>query len=279
MSDETSEKISWLDKLRQALNRDPQDKAQLLAILREAENRDILPPDSLSMIEGVMQISEMQVRDIMIPRSQMTVLDEDDELAAVLAKVTPSRHSRFPVIADNKDEVIGILHAKDLLQFHDDVEDKFDLSDIVRPAVIVPESKRLDMLLKEFRQNRNHLAIVVDEYGGVSGMVTIEDVIEQIVGDIEDEFDIDEEAYIKPLSHNDFTIKALTPIEEFNEYFHTHWSDEEFDTVGGMILQRFGHMPKRGETLQVGPYHFEILSADQRRIGLLRMTVKESLGN
>ncbi len=272
---DTSEKISWLDKLRQALHREPQDKSQLLAVLRDAEQRDLLQPDSLLMIEGVMQISEMQVRDIMIPRSQMTVLDEEDELSIILEKITPSRHSRFPVIADNKDEVIGILHAKDLLPFHEDPDKKFDVSDIVRPAVYVPESKRLDVLLKEFRRNRNHLAIVVDEYGGVSGMVTIEDVIEQIVGDIEDEFDIEEEAFIKPITHSEYTIKALTPIEEFNEYFHTHWSKDEFDTVGGLILQRFGHMPKRGESLDIGPYHFEILSADQRRIGLLRMTIIE----
>lgn len=272
-NEDLAEKNSWLDRLSQALLREPQDLEQLIQILREAELRGILDEDALSMIEGVLQISDLQVRDIMIPRSQMIVVHHNHTLAEMLPSIIKTQHSRFPVIEENKDEVIGILHAKDLLPYQIENAKTFDLHDIMRPAVFVPESKRLDSLLKEFRTNRNHMAIVVDEYGGVCGMVTIEDVIEQIIGEIEDEFDIDEELYIKAVSQGHYTVKAITPIDEFNEYFQTVWSDEDFDTVGGLIMQKLGHMPKRGESLTLDGYRFEILSADQRRIGLLRMTV------
>lgn len=255
---------------------EPQDREQLVELLRDAEQRNLLNPDALSMIEGVLQVSEMRVRDIMIPRSQMVVVARGAALEDILPVVIESAHSRFPVIGENKDEVVGILLAKDLLAFvAKPAQTSFDIRESLRPAIFVPESKRLDILLTEFRSSRNHMAVVVDEYGGVAGLVTIEDVLEQIVGDIEDEFDFEEDSYIKALSDYEFNIKALTPIDEFNEYFATGFSEEEFDTVGGLVLSRLGHLPKRGEHVNIDGFDFQVLSSDKRRIHLLKV-IRES---
>jgi len=263
---------SWLERLSQVLMGEPQDRDQLVDLLRDAEQRNLLNPDALAMIEGVLQVSEMQVRDIMIPRSQMVVIDRDAELDEFLPMVIEAAHSRYPVIGESKDEVIGMLLAKDLLSYTaGGSADNFEMREILRPAVFVPESKRLDVLLKEFRSSRNHMAIVVDEYGGVAGIVTIEDVLEQIVGEIEDEYDFDEGSAILKLSETEFTIKALTTVDDFNEYFHTEFSDEEFDTIGGLVTHSFGHVPKRGETTSLGGFHFRVLRADNRRVHLLKI--------
>lgn len=266
---------SWLERLSQALLREPQDRAQLVELLRDAEQRDLLDAQALAMIEGVLQISDMQVRDIMVPRAQMVIVEEKAELKDFLSEVIESGHSRFPVIGENKDEVIGILLAKDLLAYSTaETQDNFNMREILRPAVFVPESKRLDKLLQEFRRNRNHMAMVVDEYGGVAGLVTIEDVLEQIVGEIEDEYDIDDESYIKQHSRTQFIVKALTPIEEFNQHFNVQLATDNFDTIGGLVTHAFGHLPKRGETTQIEQFRFKVLHADNRRIRLLRMTIR-----
>ena len=275
MTNDTSKPTrSWLERLSQALLREPQDREQLVELLREAEQRNLLDAQALAMIEGVLQISEMQVREIMVPRAQMVVVQEDAALADFLPAVIESGHSRFPVIGETRDEVAGILLAKDLLAFSSaENTAPFTMRDVLRPAVFVPESKRLDKLLQEFRRNRNHIAMVVDEYGGVSGLVTIEDVLEQIVGEIEDEYDIDDECFIKPYSKTQFNVKALTPIEEFNQYFKVDFSTEEFDTIGGLVMHAFGHLPKRGETITLDHVRFKVLHADHRRIRLLRASV------
>jgi magnesium and cobalt transporter len=215
----------------------------------------------------------MQVRDIMIPRAQMAVVSREAAPDEILPFIIESGHSRFPVISDNRDEVIGILLAKDLLRHRFDGGTVFDIKDVMRPAVFIPESKRLNVLLKEFRASRNHLAIVVDEYGGVAGMVTIEDVLEQIVGEIEDEHDIDEDTFIRKRNDSNYVLKALTPIEDFNEYFGSHFSDEEFDTIGGRVIQAFGHVPKRGESVTIDSYEFKVLRADNRRVHILGLRV------
>ncbi|VAW99411.1 Magnesium and cobalt efflux protein CorC [hydrothermal vent metagenome] len=265
---------NWLERLAQALLGEPQDREQLLSLLRDSEQRNLFDSDALGMIEGVLQVSEMQARDIMVPRSQMVVLERDSDIINILPIVSDSNHSRFPVIGDSLDEVIGILLAKDLLPyFGDKNKSKFYLRDIIRQAIVIPESKRLNILLNEFRASRNHMAIVVDEYGGVSGLVTIEDVLEQIVGDIEDEHDIDEDAFIKDHGDQNYTIKALTPIEDFNEYFSSNFKTDEYDTLGGLLLARIGHLPKRGDLIEIEGFHFKILRADNRRIHLLYMTI------
>ena len=265
---------TWLDRISQVLSGEPRDREQLIDILREAQQRNLFDADALTMIEGVLQVSEMQVRDIMIPRSQMVIVERDEQPEEFLPEVIKSAHSRFPVIADDRDDVVGILLAKDLLAYTASADKvNFNMRDILRPAVFIPESKRLNVLLKEFRANRNHMAIVVDEYGGVAGLVTIEDVLEQIVGEIIDEHDIDEDTYIKQLSDTRFTIKALTPIEDFNEHFTVNFSDEEFDTIGGLVLNQFNRVPKRGETVIINHFRFKILNADNRRIHLLEGTV------
>jgi magnesium and cobalt transporter len=273
-SGHTSTQRSWLDRLSQALLGEPRDRQQLIEILRESQQRHLLDIDALAMIEGVLEVSEMQVRDIMIPRAQMVVVERDASLKDILPTVTQSAHSRFPVIGDSKDEVIGILMAKDLLAyFMDGGNQTFNVRDILRPVVFIPESKRLNVLLNEFRSSRNHMAIVVDEYGGVAGLVTIEDVLEQIVGEIIDEHDIDEGTYIMKHSELNYTLKALLPIDEFNEYFGSDFSDEEFDTIGGLVMNAFGHLPKRGEVRDIGRFRFKILHADSRRIHLLQLTM------
>jgi magnesium and cobalt transporter len=264
---------SWLERLGQVLQPEPKDREELLDIVKEARQRDLLDADAFSMIEGVLEVAETQARDIMIPRSQMEVVERDVPLQEMLPTIIKGAHSRFPVIGDSRDEVVGILLAKDLLPFVANGGEGFNIREILRPALFIPESKRLNVLLKEFRSSRNHMAIVVDEYGGVAGLVTIEDVLEQIVGDIEDEHDVDDEdSDILHVGENRYLVRALTPIEDFNEHFATGLSDEEYDTIGGLVLTGFGHMPKRGERIEMGGYRFAVLRADNRRIYLLEVT-------
>lgn len=261
-----TEKPRWLERLSTLLLREPEDREQLIELLHSAYENQLLDADALSMIEGVLQVSEMQVRDIMIPRSQMDVIDITDPPEKFIPFVIETAHSRFPVIDENKDDVIGILLAKDLLRYYAGDED-FNVRDMLRPAVFIPESKRLNVLLKEFRSTRNHIAIVVDEYGGVAGMVTIEDVLEQIVGDIEDEYDFDEtEDNIIRDVHGRYRVKALTEIADFNEVMGTEFSDEEFSTIGGLVVSKFGHMPKRGEQISFDSLGFTVLRSDSRRL-------------
>ncbi|HYG13324.1 MAG TPA: transporter associated domain-containing protein [Methylophilaceae bacterium] len=260
-----ADKPGWLDRLSALLLREPEDREQLVQLLHSAYENSLLDADALSMIEGVLQVSEMQVRDIMIPRSQMDVIDITDPPEKFIPHVIETAHSRFPVIDENKDDVIGILLAKDLLRYY--AGEDFDVRDMLRPAVFIPEAKRLNVLLKEFRSNRNHIAIVVDEYGGVAGMVTIEDVLEQIVGDIEDEYDFDEteDNIIRDINGR-YRVKALTEIADFNEALGTDFSDEEFSTIGGLVVSKFGHLPKRGEQITFDNLSFTVLRADSRRL-------------
>jgi magnesium and cobalt transporter len=262
---------SWFERLSDMLIREPKDREQLIFVLRDAEERDILSSEMLRMIESVLQVSEMQVRDVMIPKSSMIVVESHCSLESLLPLVVESGHSRFPV--KENDDIIGILLAKDLLKYSI-AENKltFRINDILRPAIFVPQSKRLDILLREFRINRNHMAIVIDEYGHVSGVVTIEDVLEQIVGDIEDEYDVDEDDEIKKHADGFYIVKASTSIDDFNEYFNTTFNDEAFDTISGLVLQEFGHLPKRGEVIQIDDYRFKVLHSDNRRIHLLEVT-------
>jgi len=263
---------SWLEKIGQVLVGEPKDRAELIEILRDAAERRVLDLNSLGMIEGILEVPELRVRDIMIPRSHIIVVEQEMSLEQILPIVITTVHSRFPVIGENKDEVLGILLAKDLLSYAFGKPQKsFNIKEILRPAVFVPESKRLDALLQEFRRTRNHMAIVVDEYGGVTGLVTIEDVLEQIVGDIEDEYDTDDDQLIRKYHENTYAIKALTPIEEFNEYFSATLDAKEADTIGGLITREFGHLPKRGESVEINDYRFKILRADRRRIHLLQV--------
>ncbi len=268
----SSAKPSWLDRLGQAISSEPQDREQLVELLRDAEQRNLFDANALGMLEGVLQVAELQVRDIMIPRPQMTVVERDALPEEFVTTVIDSGHSRFPVLGEHRDEVVGILLAKDLLgYFARSGEQKFSMRDTLRPAIFVPESKRLNVLLQEFRASRNHMAIVVDEYGGVAGLVTIEDVIEQIVGEIDDEHDVGEERLILAHSNGEYTVKARTPIEDFNEHFHTRFSDADFDTIGGRVVHAFGRLPKRGETVVLERVHFLVLRSDKRRLHLLRV--------
>jgi len=274
MGNNTSGKRQFniLQKIISLFSSEPKDKHELIEILRKSETRNLLDHDALTMIEGALQVSEMQVRDIMIPRVQMIVIKNDADPEDILATVVESGHSRFPVIGDDTDEITGVLLAKDLLNYFSDRENtEFNIKDMMRRASYVPESKRLNVLLREFRSNRNHMAIVVDEYSGVAGLVTMEDVIEEIVGEIEDEHDIDNEHHIKPHERNRYTVKALTPIDEFNEFFNTELSDDEYDTIGGLALKAFGHVPKRGESVELEGFNVKVLRADKRRIHLMRM--------
>ncbi|MDA0977387.1 MAG: CBS domain-containing protein [Proteobacteria bacterium] len=263
---------SWLEKLSSALTGEPSSREDLLELLRAAEQRNLLDGEALSIIEGALAVSDMQVREIMIPRSQVVFVKIDEEPAEFLPVVIGSGHSRFPVIGENGNEVIGILLAKDLLPLAlKDRKQKFNLRDNLRPGAGIPESKRLDVLLQEFRSTRNHLAVVYDEYGGISGIVTIEDVLEQIVGDIEDEYDFEAEGAINQHANGEYIIKALTPIEDFNEHFGTEFSAEDFDTIGGLVTNCFGHLPKRDEELEIEGYTFKVLNADGRRVHLLQL--------
>ncbi len=272
-SENTGATGSWLRRLASSITGEPRDLEELAAVLVEARERGLIDADVLQMLESVLEVSEIQVRDIMVPRSQMVVINRDDTADRILPIVIESGHSRFPVVGEDRDEVAGILLAKDLLRFFvEDEPAEFDIKECLRPAVFIPESKRLNVLLKEFRATHNHMAIVVDEYGGVSGLLTIEDVLEQIVGDIGDEYDIDESEGIRKEADRSWTVPALTRIEDFNLAFGTRFSDEEFDTIGGLILHELGRMPRRGEAVQIGGLELKVTRADRRRIETLRVT-------
>ncbi|WP_118861254.1 CNNM family magnesium/cobalt transport protein CorC [Haemophilus haemolyticus] len=253
------------------------NREELVEVIRDSEQNDLIDQNTREMIEGVMEIAELRVRDIMIPRSQIIFIEDQQDLNTCLNTIIESAHSRFPVIADadDRDNIVGILHAKDLLKFLREDAEEFDLSSLLRPVVIVPESKRVDRMLKDFRSERFHMAIVVDEFGAVSGLVTIEDILEQIVGDIEDEFDEEEVADIRQLSRHTYAVRALTDIDDFNAQFNTDFDDEEVDTIGGLIMQTFGYLPKRGEEIMLKNLQFKVTSADSRRLIQLRITVPD----
>lgn len=277
MSDESSDgsSRSLMDRIVHAMGGEPRDREELLELLRDAHARDIFDADTLQMVEGAFQVVEMRVRDIMVPRAQMVVLEDDATFQEMLPQIIKSGHSRFPVISEDKDNVVGVLLAKDLLrQASSESAEPFDLSKIMRPATITPETKRLNVLLKEFRAERNHMAIVMDEYGGVAGLVTIEDVLEEIVGEIDDEHDKDEGQHIRDNGEGVYTVRALTPIDEFNETMGTDFSDEEFDTIGGLLMRHIGHMPKNGEEAVIESCHFKIMVADSRRIHLMQVSLQ-----
>ncbi|MFK5947971.1 MAG: transporter associated domain-containing protein [Methylococcales bacterium] len=261
-----------IDRIGHFLSGEPQDQDDLLGILKDAQEKHLLDAEALSMIEGILQFSEMRVRDVMIPRIQMHVVSKGELLEAIFPLVLEYGHSRFPVIEDDRSKVVGVLLAKDLLSYTLNTK-KLAVKDVMRPVSIVPESKRLNVLLKEFRTERNHMAIVVDEYGMTAGLVTIEDVLEQIVGEIEDEHDAKEEEYVQKSNGTKFTLKALMPIAEFNEYFSANLKDDEHDTIGGFIVHQLGHMPKKGEKLEYDKFRFEVLHADDRRVFLLKLKV------
>jgi magnesium and cobalt transporter len=270
------DKPSVLDRISAFLMREPEDREQLLALLRSAHERNLLDADALTMIEGALQVSDMQARDIMIPRSQMDVIDIADSPANFIPMVMETAHSRFPVIEEKKDNVIGILLAKDLLRYYAG-EEEFNVREMLRPAVFIPESKPLNVLLKEFRASRNHIAIVVDEYGGVAGLVTIEDVLEQIVGDIEDEHDIDEvDEKIVEERGGQYRVKALTELSDFNDFFGTNYDTGETDTIGGLVLKQFGRIPKRGEQVSFDNLTVKVLRADSRKLHLLQVVRKKT---
>ncbi|MBT7335673.1 MAG: CBS domain-containing protein [Gammaproteobacteria bacterium] len=249
---------------------EPENLPQLMSLLRDAASRQMFDDEALNIIFGALHVGDMHARDIMIPRSSLVVVQENQDLDTLLPIIIESRHSRFPVIGDDVDDIKGVLHAKDLLPLVLD-QSAFSMKDCIRTAPIIPESKRLNVLLQEFRARRNHMALVIDEYGHISGAVTIEDVLEQIVGDIEDEHDVHDDSGIKQMEPNSFHVKATLPIDEFNEHFQTDISDDEFDTIGGIVLQAFGHLPERGEVVAVENLHFEVLNADSRRLRLLRV--------
>ncbi len=260
----------WFSRLLGLFSREPQDRQALIEILRGSEHRNLLDPDVLLILEGALHVSDLQARDIMVPRVQMDVVREDATPQEIIRIVVESGHSRFPVVGSDASDVRGILLAKDLLACFSDVGmDNFDIKDVMRPAIFIPESKRLNILLREFRASRTHMAVVVDEYG-VAGVVTIEDVIEEIVGDIADEHDLDEEENIRQHGRNRYTVQAITPIAEFNEFFRTELDDGEYDTIGGLIVSAFGHVPARGESITFHGFNVRVLRADKRRVLLLR---------
>ncbi|WP_020682860.1 HlyC/CorC family transporter [Marinobacterium rhizophilum] len=265
---------SWFGRLAQAFADEPRTQEDLLYLLRESVEDNVLSLEALGIIEGAMQVAEMQVRDVMVPRSQMVVVQVEQSPRDFLPLIISSAHSRFPVIGESPDEVLGILLAKELLPLIlEDNCDNFDIRNALRPVTVIPESKRLNTLLQEFRATRNHMAVVVDEYGGIAGLITIEDVLEQIVGEIEDETDIDDDdGNIRSFDDNGFIVKALTPIEDFNEYFDVGLPDDDFDTIGGLVTQRFGHLPRKDESVDLDVFTFKILSADNRRIRLLQVS-------
>ena len=265
----------WIRRILRPFRAGPEDREDLLQLLREARRRGLMDVKALTMMEGVLGVSDLRVRDIMIPRARMVVIRRDAAFDELLPVVVRSAHSRFPVIAEERSEVVGILLAKDLLAYCGEAARlrRFNVRDILRTAVFVPESKRLNVLLDEFRASRNHMAIVVDEYGNAAGLVTIEDVLEQIVGEIEDEHDLEDEDTIYRRDEGDYTLKAHTPVEDFNEYFHADLADDEFDTIGGLVTKALGHLPKRGEEVRLGRFHFKVLRADSRRVRLLGLEV------
>ena len=271
-----SGKMTWVEKIGAAFSNQPRDRDQLLEILNMACEQGILDSDALAMMEGALDVSETQVRDAMIPRSQMVVVNNDADLNEFLPGILESGHSRFPVIGEDKDEVVGILMAKDLLPHLASGGEKFDLTDAIRPAVVIPESKRLNVLLRDFRVSRNHMAIVVDEYGGVSGLITIEDVLEEIVGEIDDEYDEEEEALILQLGENRYQVQALTPIDDLNDQFGSDLSDDDYGTVGGLLLAEFGRVPEYDDVVTLADkFEFRVVKADSRRIITLEMNVLE----
>jgi len=271
---ETQQRRGLLDWVSDLFNGEPSDRSELMDVLREAANRQIMDAEALNIIFGALQVSDMQARDIMIPRTQLVTLQVGQPADELLETIVSSQHSRYPVVGEDLDDVKGILHAKDLLPLllqGAGEKTSFDIKDCIRPATVIPESKRLNVLLQDFRSTRNHMAVVVDEYGHVCGAVTIEDVLEQIVGDIEDEHDVDDESGIKQLDARTYHVKATTPIADFNEVFDTELDDEEFDTIGGLVLKAFGHLPDRGERVQIADYDFKVLHADSRRVRLLQV--------
>lgn len=267
---------SLIDRIGQFLSGEPKDQDDLLAMLKEAQEKHLLDSDALSMIEGVLQFSEMRVRDVMIPRVQMHVVSKDLSLESIFPLALEFGHSRFPVIEDDRSKVVGVLLAKDLLAYVLDNKN-MTAADVMRPVSVVPESKRLNVLLKEFRTERSHMAIVVDEYGMTAGLVTIEDVLEQIVGEIADEHDAQEVQYVQKSNDNKYTIKALMPIDEFNEFFSADLQDEEHDTIGGFVVHQLGYMPKKGDKVVYGKFRFEVLHADDRRIFLLKLKITKKV--
>ena len=270
-SNSTSRDKSWLNKIALLFNSEPRTRKDVEDVLAIAAENEVIDQDACSIIERAMQVSDMQARDIMIPRSQMVLIKAECTLEEILPLIISSAHSRYPVIGDSPDDVMGILLAKDLLPtILETGKSDFKIDKLLRPSMVVPESKRLNVLLREFRENRNHMAIVIDEYGGVAGLVTIEDVLEEIVGEIEDETDERVDRSIQMINEKEYMVKALTPIDEFNHYFACNFSDEEFDTVGGLVIQAFGHMPVRHETTTVNDFAFEVVKADQRKIYTLR---------
>jgi magnesium and cobalt transporter len=267
------EEKSWLEKIADVFSGEPKSRDDLHDILAEAERNEIIDRDALRIMEGALHVGDMQVREIMVPRAQMELIKADAPLEKILPVIIGSKHSRYPVIGETIDQVLGILLTKDLLpQILNASGINFDIKTLLRPAVFVPESKRLNVLLREFRENRNHMAIVIDEYGGVAGLATIEDVLEEIVGDIEDEYDVEDDTNIRRVSDADFIVKALTPIEDFNEQFNTELDDDEVDTVGGLVLRKLGHLPQRGEITAIQNFQFKVMNADNRQIHLLRVT-------
>ena len=264
---------SWLDRLTQMVTGTPYTRSDLEGLLKLAAENEVIDQDARTIMEGALLVGDMQARDAMIPRAQMVVIRDSATLQEVLPQIIHSGHSRYPVVGDSTDDVKGILLAKDLLPFALEPEGSFEIAALMRAAVIVPESKRLNVLLREFRQQRNHMAIVIDEYGGVAGLVTIEDVLEEIVGEIEDETDADDEVQIRKLTESTFFVQALTPIEDFNEAFGSTFSDEEFDTIGGLVLNAFGRLPNRNETTHLEGFEFKVINSDQRKLNSLRVTI------
>ncbi len=263
----------WRGRLTRTLAGGLTERAQLVELLREATKRGLVDTDAMAMVEGALTMAELQARDLMVPRAEMVCIRRDDPLSRILPAVIESGHSRFPVVDGDRDDVVGILLAKDLLRAAGaKAAAKFDMREFLRPAVFVPEAKRLDVLLKEFRGNRNHMAIVVDEYGGVAGLITIEDVIEQIIGEIDDEFDVEDDQNIRADGERRFVVRGATRIAEFNEHFATSFSDLEFDTVAGLVMQQLGRVPRRGETVSIGAFEFRVLRTDRRRIDSLHVT-------
>ncbi len=274
MSTDNSRTGKWLRRVSQALSGEAQDRTELVAQLRDAHQRGLVDADALEMLMGVLEVADIQVRDIMVPRAQMTFVRRDDPAEKLVPAVLESGHSRFPVMDADRDDVVGILLAKDVLRVfvgEGENEDSFDIRECMRPAVFVPESKRVNVLLKEFRRNRNHMAIVVDEYGGVAGLVTIEDALEQIVGEIDDEFDEEDETNVRREDARNFSVRGATPIEEFNSYFAAALADDEFDTVAGVVIKQLGRLPRRGETVTIDGFEFKIARADRRRVDMLRV--------
>ncbi len=264
---------SWLERLASSFSSEPKSQEELLEVIREAASNQLLDQEAFGIIQGALGVSALQAREIMIPRSQMVTVNVNEPPEEFLPKVIESGHSRFPVIGENSDDIKGILLAKDLLPLILKGHKDFTLESVIRNATIIPESKRLNILLREFRENRYHMALVIDEYGGISGLITIEDILEEIVGEISDETDDEnDDVFIRKVDDDDYIVKALTPIEEFNDYFNSGFSDEEFDTVGGLVMQNFGHLPKRNEVTELDSFSFRVLYSDNRQIHLLRLT-------